>query len=88
MEGTKERLGVAGALVGLGVDGGGQVAQGGRGVAQGGLVAVRQLGQGRADDVLVHPVPARHRADTNASTANAGRSRPRSPRAMEPGGSP
>ena len=55
------RLGVVGVLVGLGVDGGGQVAQGGCGVAQGGLVAVRQLGQGHPDDVLVHPVPAGHR---------------------------
>ncbi len=48
-------------LVRLGVDGCSQVAQGGRGVAQGGPVAVRQLGEGRADDVLVYPVPAGHR---------------------------
>jgi len=40
-EGHPGRLGVVGVLVGLGVDGGGQVAQGGCGVAQGGLVAVR-----------------------------------------------
>jgi hypothetical protein len=57
-------LGVVGVLVGLGVDGGGQVAQGGCGVAQGGLVAARQLGQGHPDDVLVHPVPAGHRLRT------------------------
>jgi hypothetical protein len=48
-------------LVGLGVDGGGQVAQGGRGVTQRGLVAVRKLGQRCPDDVLVHLVPAGNR---------------------------
>jgi RND superfamily putative drug exporter len=48
-------------LVGEGVDGGGQVAQCGSGVAQSGLVTLRQRGQRGLDDVLVHPVPSRHR---------------------------
>ena len=51
----------SGAEVRLGVDGGGQVAQGGRGVAQRGPVTVRQRSQRRLDDVLVHPVPPGHR---------------------------
>ena len=49
------------ALVGLGVDRGGQVAQRGRGVAQRGLVMLRQRGQRGPDDLLVDPVPADHR---------------------------
>ena len=49
------------ALVRLGVDGGGQVAQSGCRVAQRGPVTVRQRGQPRLDDVLVDPVPPPHR---------------------------
>ena len=49
------------ALVGLGVDGRGQLAQRGGGVAQRGLVMLRQRGQRGPDDLLVDPVPADHR---------------------------
>ena len=60
-------------LVRLGVDGGGQVAQGGRGVAQGGPVAVQQRGQYRPDDVLVHPVPPGHRLRARLGQVQADR---------------
>ena len=58
-------------LVGQGVDRGGQVAQGGCGVAQRGPVALRQRGQRGLDDVLVHPVPAVHGRRTRVRQVQA-----------------